>query len=288
MKAVNLLPSEHRGPARTPAATPASPQSEGTPFGAYVILGVLAFAVAATALLVLAGNTVKERQASLASVTSEASATQAKAASLQSFADFNSLATQRVDTVRSLAGSRFDWERSLGDLARSLPADVHLRSIAGSTTSGTGGSSLRGAVQAPAIELSGCTSSQMSVANLMSRLRNVRGVTRVTLANSAKSAEAAAPATTGTVSPDGGRAAQPAQLCPKGSPPDFQLVMFFERAALPAGAAVNPGAAGTTPTAAGAATTAAGAATPTATPAAGATPAAAATTTTTSTQGGTP
>src|SRR4051794_26419160 len=113
MKAVNLLPSEHRGPARSPAATPASPHGEGTPFGAYVILGILAFAVAATALLVLAGNTVKAREATLTSVTADATATQAKAASLQSFADFASLSTQRVDTVRSLAGSRFDWERSL-------------------------------------------------------------------------------------------------------------------------------------------------------------------------------
>ena len=127
MKAVNLLPSEHRGPAKGPVATPASPKSEGTPFGAYVILGILAFAVAATALLVLAGNTVEQRQANLERVTAEATATQAKAASLQSFADFDSLATQRVETVRSLAGSRFEWNRSLADLARALPADVHLR-----------------------------------------------------------------------------------------------------------------------------------------------------------------
>src|SRR3954466_10442316 len=98
MKAVNLLPSEHRGPAKGSAAAPASPKA-GTPFGAYVILGILAFAVAGTALLVLAGNTVKQRESDLAAVTTQATATQAKAASLQSFADFDSLATQRVDTV---------------------------------------------------------------------------------------------------------------------------------------------------------------------------------------------
>jgi Tfp pilus assembly protein PilN len=277
MKAVNLLPGEHRGPARTPAAALAAPKSQGTPFGAYVILGILAVAVAATALLVLAGNTVKQREAELHDVTAQAAATKAKAASLQSFADFDSLATQRVDTVRSLASTRFDWDRSLADLARALPADVHLRAIDGSTVAGTGGGSLRGSIQAPAIELTGCATSQVSVANLMSRLRNVRGVTRVALSTSAEADPVDSSAT--TTSPTAGTEARPAQLCPKGSPPDFDVTMFFERAALPAGAAVNPGAASTT--------TASATATPAATPAGG-TPASASTTTTTSTQGGTP
>jgi Tfp pilus assembly protein PilN len=220
------------------------------------VLGALAFAVVATALSVLAGNSIKDRKAELARVTAEAQATQARATSLQSYADFATLADQRVLTVRSLAASRFDWQRTLDDLAKALPSDVHLRGIDASTQTGTGASSsgLRSSIQAPAITLTGCTRTQTSVARLMSRLRNVRGVTRVALAQSEKSAAAAAAPTPGEAS-----------LCPKGSPPEFDMTMFFERATLPAASAVNATAAGTTTTAAATATPAAGAA---ATPAA--------------------
>src|SRR3954468_22480090 len=92
MKAVNLLPSEQRGSAKTAAASAAKPDKGAAPFGAYVVLGALAFAVVATALSVLAGNTIKDRKAELARVTTEAQATQAKATSLQAYADFATLA----------------------------------------------------------------------------------------------------------------------------------------------------------------------------------------------------
>ena len=111
-----------------------------------------------------------------------------------------------------------------------MPADVHLRNLTGTvTTSSTtsGGNALRSAVQAPAVELSGCTTSQTGVARLMSRLHDVRGVTRVTLSSSAR--------------PSPRRPRPPAEadgdrLCPKGSPPDFSIVIFFERVQLGAGA----------------------------------------------------
>jgi Tfp pilus assembly protein PilN len=229
MKAVNLLPSEHRGTPKS-AAGPAKPEKAGTtPFGAYVVLGVLAFAVAATALTVLAGNTIKTRKAELARVTAEAQATQAKAAALQTYADFNSLATQRISTVKGLADSRFNWDQALVDLSRALPADVHLRTLNGGTTASTSGSG--SSISAPSIQLTGCTKDQVSVARLMSRLRNVRGVTRVSLTGS-QEADAAASAANAS-------AAESGSLCPKGSPPDFDLTMYFERAAKPAGAAVN-------------------------------------------------
>ena len=240
MKAVNLLPSDQRGSQKTPAAASA-PTTGGSAFGAYAVLGALAFAVVAMAAYVLTTNTIKDRKAELAKVTQETEVTQAKAASLQSFADFKALADQRVATVQGLATSRFDWERTLTDLSRALPGDVFLKSLAGSTgtqvSGGGGGNSMRSAVQAPALELSGCTTSQSAVARLMSRLRNVRGVTRVTLTKSEKAGAGtavAAPTTT-----DGGTPAAP---CPKGQPPAFDLVVFFERAAVAAGASPNVGA----------------------------------------------
>jgi Tfp pilus assembly protein PilN len=239
MKAVNLLPGDQRGSQKTrAAASPAQPS--GAAFGAYIVLGVLAFAVVAMAGYVLVTNTVKDRKAELAQVTREAEATQAKAAALQSFADFKALADQRVQTVSSLASSRFDWDRSLADLSRALPSDVHLKSLSGTTGTqvSSGGGSLRGAIQAPALELSGCTTSQQGVARLMSRLRNVRGVTRVTLTKSDKDGAGAV-----TVAPTAADGSTQPSLCPKGSPPAFDLIVFFERAAVAAGATPNLGAA---------------------------------------------
>jgi Tfp pilus assembly protein PilN len=253
MKAVNLLPSDQRGSVKTQvvASAPEKPAAapQGSAFGAYVVLGLLAFAVAATAVYVLATNTVTDRKAELARVQREAADTTARAKALQGFADFQALADQRITTVRGLAESRFDWEQSLRDLSRALPSDVHLKTLKGSTSGATGGA--RGAIQAPALELSGCTTSQASVARLMSRLRNVRGVTRVSLTKSDKDgggAIAAAPST------DGGVAAS---LCPKGQPPAFEMVVFFERAAVSASALPAGGAPATgQPTQAGSSTAA--------------------------------
>jgi Tfp pilus assembly protein PilN len=240
MKAVNLLPTDQRGSSSKTQAAVDSPNPGGSPFGAYVVLGVLAIAVAAMAANVLTTNSIKDRKAQLAKVTSEAQVTQARANSLQAFADFKVLAEQRVATVQGLAASRFDWERTLTDLSRALPSDVHLRTLSGTTNTqvGGGGNALRGAIQAPALEMSGCTTSQSGVARLMSRLRNVRGVTRVSLTKSDKDAGgvsvAALPSATGDT---------PASLCPKGTPPAFDLVVFFERAAVAASASPNVGAA---------------------------------------------
>jgi Tfp pilus assembly protein PilN len=254
MKAVNLLPSDVRGA----AAKPATPSTSPTPaprggVGPFVVLGILAFAVVAVAGYVLTTNTIKDRKAELARVEADHAATLRQATALKPYADFAAMATARVSTVQALAGSRFDWEQALRDMSRALPADTHLIKLEGTLGGATGGSSssIRSASPAPAIQLQGCTGSQSDVARMMSRLRNVRGVTRVSLASSDKEASAgtaqAAPSITGE---------QPAQLCPKGDPPTFDVVVFFERSAAVA--------AGSTPTTATAA--------PTATPAPGATP----------------
>ena len=251
MKAVNLLPSDQRSASASGPAKAAGAPS-GDPFGAYVVLGALALAVVGLAAFVLAGNTIKDRKAELARVTAEAQATQAKADALKPYADFQTLAANRVATVTGLAQSRFDWDRALQDLSKAIPANVHLKSLKGSVASGTGASAnpLRAAVQSPAIELSGCTDSHKSVAQLMSSLRAIRGVTRVSLSKSDKGAAALTPQLAGGA---GGSSA--GSLC-KGNPPSFELVMFFERSAKPAAALPNPAPAPGTPPAAGADATA--------------------------------
>jgi Tfp pilus assembly protein PilN len=173
------------------------------------------------AVYVVGSNNVKQKQAELEQVTTEATAASQQVAALKPYADFDALTKARVETVRGLAAARFDWEQALGDLSRSVPDDVKLTSLNGDMglPGASGGGStdpLRGSIQAPAISLAGCAPDQPSVAQMLSRLRTVDGVTRVALSKS----EAATTETTGTDSPCRGK-----------NPPSFSAVVFFERSA---------------------------------------------------------
>jgi Tfp pilus assembly protein PilN len=270
MRAVNLLPPDLRSGPKGPAPA-VSTGVENSGAGAFVVLGVLAFAVLALAAYVLAGNTVKDRQAELAAATAKSAAVTKQVTALKPYADFESVANARVQTVKDLANSRFDWEQALRDLSRAVPADVTIASFKGDLGASNTGGGIRGAITAPAITLTGCTYSQTKVATLMARLRNIDGVTRVSLSKSDKEATAA-----GTGSDR--NAPNATGYCGKANVPAFELVVFFEGAAA-ASTAPAPGAAAPASTTATSTTPAAGA-TPSATPAAGATPAPAGSTTT--------
>src|SRR4051794_464705 len=160
MKAVNLLPRDARGATKAPVEHAAVViVDDSSSLGAYALLGALVVAVLAVAGIVLAGNAIKDREAKPASVQAQQAQLQARASKLKPFADFDQLASERLSTVKDLAGHRFDWEQALRDLSRALPADVTLSSIDGNVSTDAGGagggSSLRGAIQAPAITLNG-------------------------------------------------------------------------------------------------------------------------------------
>jgi Tfp pilus assembly protein PilN len=275
MKAVNLLPPDSRGVTKTAERTVVIDDSSSS-FGAYAVLGALALAVLAVAGVVLTGNSIKDREAELAATQAQKAQIASRVAQLKPYADFDQLASERVATVKDLAGRRFDWEQVIRDLSRAIPADVTLTELNGdvSTDTGGGGGGLRSAIAAPAVSIAGCTTNQRKVAGLMARLRNVDGVTRVSLSKSDK-AQSAAASGAGSQVPSGAAtmADRRAAPCGRGAKPSFEMVMFFER---DADATTAPGAtqsaAGTpaaTPTpAAGAAsgTTTSATATPTATP----------------------
>ena len=220
MRAVNLLTPELRTAQKGSGAPRKSAMTTSGGLGAMVVLGALALVVAGLAGYILSTNVVKERTAALAEVSAKNDATVKRAAELKPYADFQTLAQERAGTVQALASARFDWEQSLRDLSRALPSNVHLSSLKGTVGggAGAGGSGIRTAIGSPALELSGCTRSQPAVATLMSRLRNVQGVTRVSLSKSEKGAASlgAGGATTGP--------------CGNGSPPTFEVVVFFEKA----------------------------------------------------------
>ena len=247
MKAINLLPPDLRGTPKRASSKPTVAAAAPAGIGAYVVLGALAACVVALAAYVLTTNTVKDRQAKLEATTAQAAATTQRVAQLKPYADFQAMAETRIQTVKDLASSRFDWEQAMRDVSRVIPADVTLSSLTGSISTGTGGgSSVRAAIAAPALELKGCTRGQKQVATLLSRLRNVDGVTRVSLGKSLKPAVEATGIATSTTE---------GASCGRGRPPAFEVVAFFEGSEVPASVqdvtvqagATPPAAAGTAP-----------------------------------------
>jgi Tfp pilus assembly protein PilN len=225
MRAVNLIPADERG------------RSGGTNGGAavssYILLGILTLVVLASAAYTLAGRTISDRRQELADVQAQAQASTTEAQGLQAYTSFTALRAKRNETVRSLASSRFDWSHALHEVARTIPSDAWLTSMRATVTpsaAAEGGVSdpLRSAVQAPAIELVGCTVSQDKVAGVISSLRRIDGVQRVSLSSSEK--------VIGVTSAKGGGAGTGDSAgttdgdCRHGSDhfPQFSMTLFFQ------------------------------------------------------------
>jgi Tfp pilus assembly protein PilN len=223
MRAVNLIPSDHRGIGST------SPRALLTP--AYGVIAALVVAIALVTVYVLSSNTISDRQATVANLQAQVVQEQALAARLGNYASFAKLAQAREATVRQIASTRFDWHAALADLSKVVPPNTSLQSLVGTvapgaTVSGPGGSSggggtstttLRADISSPAFQISGCTKTQDDVAALISRLRVMPGVTRVTLADSVKSSTGSSVGT-GTAAGVSG--------CGNNAP-SFDLVVFF-------------------------------------------------------------
>lgn len=251
MKAVNLLPPDQRGAAKLAVAPVEDRPGAG---GAYAVLGALAVGVAAVAGYVLTDNTIAQRHAQVDGLVVHEQVLQAKVTELKPYADAAQMASARVATIKDLASRRFDWDGTLRDLSHAVPPAVTVKSLTAdlggaSGGGGSGGSSLRGAIAAPAISLTGCTTSQREVAKLMARLRNVNGVTRVSLSSSSKPDQATASTASAVGSPTAGASGGTQTACPQGSPPEFDLVMFFEHAAAATQPPAAAGAAGVSTTA---------------------------------------
>jgi Tfp pilus assembly protein PilN len=245
VRAVNLIPGDQRRGGGTPGRSGSA---------AHVVLGALAVLLVGVVVYVLSANQVTSRKAEVAKTNTEAASLEQQAAALRPYKDFATLSQTRVQTVASLAASRFDWERALRELARALPGDVWLTSLSGTVSpgvsiesAGSGGStgSLRSALQVPAIEIVGCTESQARVSSVMSRLRTMKGVQRVSLGLSEKSESAGGGGAAGAAAA-GGQSGGASNDCRNGSGrfPQFELVVFFKA---PAGATAAPGQGATPP-----------------------------------------
>ena len=215
MKAVNLIPSDQRRDVR------GAPSKSGGIV--YMLLGALGVGLLMMVALTVVNRSLNDRRAELAEVKAKADSTQAQADALAPYTQFAALRAKRVETVKSLASSRFDWAHAMHEVARVIPGDVWLQSLKGSVSPKDGGSGLRGAIPNPAMEIAGCTTSQKSVVRMLSRMRQVDGVQRVSLDSSAKAGGGAATSQTG----GGGCGTSDKH-------PTFSLVVFFKAPATPA------------------------------------------------------
>jgi Tfp pilus assembly protein PilN len=177
MKAVNLIPAEERRSGGT-----------GSGLSSYILIGILALVVAVGAAFTLVNRNLKDHRKELADVQAQIQGAQSETDALKAYTAFTTVRQQRSETVRSLATSRFDWAHALHEVARTMPSDAWLTSMRASVTPTTpvdGGVAdpLRNAVQAPAIEIVGCTTSQDKVAGVISSLRRANGVQRISLSS---------------------------------------------------------------------------------------------------------
>lgn len=215
MKAVNLIPAES-----------ASAGGGRSPVPVYALLGVLGLLVAMSAAYTLAGRSVDSKRAELASVSTQAESTEAKAAGLKKYSEFSKLRQSRVETVKKLVDSRFDWAEAFHEVARTMPPGSWVTSLRATVdpSAGVDGTAdqLRGAIPAPAIEMAGCADGQDGVARTVASLRGISGVQRVTLSGSQKTADADAARSSSDSA--GGSAG-----C--GSEPQFSLTIFFTASA---------------------------------------------------------
>jgi Tfp pilus assembly protein PilN len=175
MRPVNLIPPDQRRGDQAPLRT--------GPF-AYVVIAALATVLVGVTALVLVGNTITERKDEIAVLQAQDAAAAEKAQELAAYTQFRALSEQRVETVRSLADSRFDWERVMRELSLILPGNVWLVNLSASAAPGAGeggggAAGLRASVPGPALELKGCASGQSAVATFVTSLEDIDGVTRV-------------------------------------------------------------------------------------------------------------
>jgi Tfp pilus assembly protein PilN len=215
VRPVNLIPPDMRRGDSAPLRT--------GPL-AYIVLGALALALVGVTMLVLASNEVSEKKDELVTLRREDVAAKARAEALAPYAQFQAMSQQRVETVASLANSRFDWPRVMRELALVLPDDVLLTDLSAGAGGGEGGGEGLGDVLGPSLELNGCTSGQDAVARFVTALKDIDGVTRVGLQSSAVGEG-------GEASGEGSGGCSAA-----GFDAQFQLVVAFDAAPVPVAA----------------------------------------------------
>ena len=119
MRAVNLLPQDQRRARATGARAGSS----------YFVIGGLALVLVGVLVYVFTANQASSDQQAAQKVEREANAATARADQLAAFGNFAQVKLTRELSVSQLAANRFDWERTLRELARVLPKGVYVTNL---------------------------------------------------------------------------------------------------------------------------------------------------------------
>src|SRR4051794_29710590 len=187
MRPVNLLPDRYR-PLR------GSGQRSGI---AYIATAVLAVLLLMVVLYVVTTNGINDAEQKTAEAKAEQAEAQARVGALQAYGDFATTRATRETAVRTVAGSRFDYERLMREIALVLPHNTFLTTL----TASSGGGAAATATATPtaatttgttgggagsSVAIAGCAPNHPAVATALVRLRKLHDVTNVELASSNK------------------------------------------------------------------------------------------------------
>lgn len=223
MRPVNLIPPEERIGERSAART--GPV-------AYLVVGALVLALLGVAASVLTDNQISDRESESLVLKGQVTAAQARADSLAAYTAFHAVREARSATISGLAESRFDWQRVIRELSLVIPQDVWLTNLTGTVSPAVqvvddAAVVGRETVAGPALELSGCAPGQEAVARFVTVLRDIEGVTRVAVPKSSLP---------GSSSEGSSSSCQTRNFIA-----EFQIVVAFDAAPVPAIAAPDAG-----------------------------------------------
>jgi Tfp pilus assembly protein PilN len=229
MRPVNLIPPEERRGGHAPSRTGGL---------AYVVIGVLAFALLAVVGVVLTDNQIADREAQVTGLKAQLQEATTEANRLKSYADFAAIKDTRSETVSSLAESRFDWYRVLRELGFVIPDNVWLTDLQGAVSPSAAQSTGRGSngaasaatadlstqITGPSLTIQGCADGHDAVAAFMGALRDIDGVTRVAVTSSQRVK------TPGTTALGAGSSPTASGCEARGFITQFEVVVAFDNA----------------------------------------------------------
>jgi Tfp pilus assembly protein PilN len=198
MRPVNLLPAKNRPHQPTGSRAGSS----------YIVLGVLALFLVGVFAYVMQTNKITAAKADIQTAQQRTAEAKARTTQLGPFGNFAQVKEQRVASVKQLADGRFDWERTVRELAHVLPSGVWLQDFDASVGAGASTASPSAAPSTgdtstwsgPQVKLHGCAEKQPQVATALVRLRELAGVHDVVLTDSTRGDAAAGAATSDSAS----------------------------------------------------------------------------------------
>jgi Tfp pilus assembly protein PilN len=199
MQALNLLPADLRPEERPFLSTNIAPQRARQGAVAAVAVAVVAIG----GLYLHARSSVHGKKSDLSSVQAQLATVQAKVDAIQAV---QSKMSGRLVVLRTVTGTRMNWDNTLADLARVLPGEVFLTSLqASSPVASTVASTTPGTT----FTIAGVAPSSVRIALVLDRLALVPWLSDITLQSATRQTDGTDVFTiggtvVGTTTPTGG------------------------------------------------------------------------------------